>query len=227
MKIFLYLFILLIFIGCNDTPKKQYNGKKLLEQKCSSCHDLNLPPNWEKSKLAPPIMAVTFHVYDLVDKDITTKISSSKEFIINYVLNPDKSKSLCDKDSLKQYGLMPSQKGNVTKEELNAISKYMLEFYTQKHLYKIQKAQEYLKSLKPGNRLALKYKCLSCHKINKKLVGPSFKEISQKKDLNTIKNSIKNGSKGRWKNIKASMPAFNNIPNNELETISKWIKDVK
>jgi cytochrome c len=225
-KYLLFIIVLLILTACNkNNNKKNYSGKQLLKDKCSSCHNLDLPAIWTKSELAPPIMAVTFHVYDLVDKNIATKLISSKKFIIDYVISPNINKSLCDKDSLKQYGLMPSQKENITKEELEAISSYMLSFYTKEHLYKIQKDKDYLNSLKPGHKLAIKYKCLSCHKLNKTLVGPSFKNIALKTSIQDIKNSIKNGSKLKYS--KAIMPPFKNINNNELNIISKWIKDVK
>ncbi len=219
-------FVLLFLYGCNNTSNN-YDGKALLKEKCSACHNLDLPANWKASKLAPPIMAVTFHVYDLVDKDIATKYYSSKKFISNYVLNPSLEKSLCDKNSLKEYGLMPSQKNNVTKEELDAITTYMLNFYTQENLLKIQKQNDYLKSLSKQQKLILKYNCNSCHKIDKKLVGPSFKTISKLRSLEEIKYGIKNGSKNNYKGIKASMPAFKNITEEEIDILSKWIKNIK
>ena len=229
MKLFIYLFLLsLLFTACNDTKKYiSYNGKQLLQEKCASCHNLNLPPAWDKSELAPPMMAVTFHVYDLLTPDITQKISTSKEFIKSYVINPNRNKSLCDKESLKQYGLMPSQKGKVSIDELEAISIYMLEYYTKENLYKIQAAKKYMDSLSMGERLSLKFKCNSCHKTNKKLVGPSFKLIAKTSSINQIKNSIKNGSKNNYKNIKATMPAFKYISKEQLDILSSWIKNVK
>jgi len=229
MKILLMLFILIFLTACNDTKNHtSYNGKKLIKDKCSSCHNLDLPPSWDKSELAPPIMAVTFHVYDLLTPDITKKISTSKEFIKSYVLNPNKDISLCDKNSLKQYGLMPSLKGKVSKDELEAISIYMLEYYTKENLYKIQAAKKYMSSLPKGKQIALKYKCLSCHKENKNLVGPSFKNIANKLSIIQIKQSIKNGSKFKWKEFhNAVMPPFKKINQSEINQLAKWIKNVK
>ena len=227
MKYIIYLLLVFLLSACNENiNNKTYNGKELLKEKCASCHNLDLPASWEKPNLAPPIMAVSFHVYDLVDKNIATKLSSSKTFIIDYVLNPDSKKSLCDKESLKQYGLMPSQKENITKKELEAIATYILKFYTQKNLYKIQEEIKYFNSLKAGHKIAIKYKCLSCHKINKNLVGPSFKNISNNLTIKNIKNSITNGSKSKWKDYhNAVMPSFKDINHSQLEDISKWIKN--
>ena len=229
MKIFLFIYpILLLFTACNDTQTKTYNGKQLLQNKCASCHNLDLPPSWDKTKLAPPMMAVTFHVYDLLTSDITKKLTTSKEFIKDYVINPNKNKSLCDENSLKQYGLMPSLNGKVTLDELDAISTYILDFYTKENLYKIQAAKKYMDSLSKGNKIALRYKCLSCHKQDNNLVGPSFKNISKKLSISDIKQSIKNGTKAKWQGFhNATMPAFKKISNDDLDELSRWIKDVK
>ncbi len=66
---------------------------------------------------------------------------------------------------------------------------------------------------------------MTCHRKNKNIVGPSFKNIAKryKNNINIIKTSIKKGSKAKWKNTKAIMPSFNNISNKDLNQISQWI----
>jgi HD-GYP domain-containing protein (c-di-GMP phosphodiesterase class II) len=45
-------------------------------------------------------------------------------FVTDYALHPSAEKSFCDKESLASYGVMPSQKGNVTEEELEALRRH-------------------------------------------------------------------------------------------------------
>jgi cytochrome c len=105
------------------------NGKTLLEQKCASCHMLQTPGFYQLQKLtAPPMDAVVFHV-KLAKKDT----EAQKAFIVDYVLNPDVSKSVCESNKVAKYGVMPSQKGNVTPQELEKIASFMLEEYPRQH----------------------------------------------------------------------------------------------
>ena len=122
---------------------------------------------------------------------------------------------------------MPSQKGKVTTDELEAIADYMFKHFNQKNLLQAQAIQNRLKKMPIGKRLALQNNCLSCHKIDRKIVGPSFRDIAKryKNNLEQIKNSIKNGSKKRWKSSNgAMMPKFaKKIKDKDIELIAKWI----
>jgi cytochrome c len=224
----LLVFSFLFFSACNDTKSvKKLDGKMLLEQKCASCHNLNLPPVISSDELAPPMMAIAFHVYSFVKpSDESQRETKAIEFVVDYVAEPSLKKSFCDKESLNRYGLMPSQKENVTKEETKAIGEYIFKNYTQENLTKMQQEQNRYNALSAGEKIALKYRCLGCHKPNKKIVGPSFKDISKKftatkKDMIS---SIKNGSKNSWKNSNgAVMPPFEKISKEDLEILSEWI----
>ncbi len=75
--------------------------------------------------------------------------------------------------------------------------------------------------------LARKNACLGCHSINKKVVGPAFRDIAKyykySNDpiiINLLAQKVKNGGKGAWGVV--PMPA-NNINANELNIIIKWI----
>jgi len=54
------------------------------------------------------------------------------EFIKDYVINPTEAKAHCMPQKIKHFGLMPSQKGNVTLEELEVIANWMFENYPKK-----------------------------------------------------------------------------------------------
>ena len=228
-----YIFIISFFIiltGCNDSkPDKHYDGKKLMKNRCSSCHNLNMPPIVSNDELAPPMMAVAFHVRSFVKpSDESQRITKAIEFVKDYVYNPSLKKSFCDKSSLKRYGLMPSQKKNVTQDELDAIANYLFEHYNQENLLRIEKEKREYDALDEGKKIALKNRCLVCHNIKRKIVGPSFQKIAQKSTLQEIKYVIKNGSQNRWKESnRAVMPAFKNMDEKELNELSKWLMKQK
>jgi hypothetical protein len=50
-------------------------------------------------------------------------------FIVDYTLNPTKEKAICVNKKIEKFGLMPSQKKSVTKEELSLIAEYIYDNY--------------------------------------------------------------------------------------------------
>ncbi len=97
----------------------------ILKSKCATCHMLEKPtPDMIPTLKAPPMEAVMYHTKLLMnDKE---KI---KAFIADYVINPAAEKSVCESNKVQQYGVMPSLKGSVSKEELSKISEYLIEHY--------------------------------------------------------------------------------------------------
>ncbi len=94
-------------------------GKSLFLKKCGTCHKLTFPKN-KADMVAPPAPGVMFHMHQRF---------KNKQEILSYmrsfVINPTKKTSL--KKETKRFGLMPSQKGNVTKKELDIITEWMYE----------------------------------------------------------------------------------------------------
>lgn len=221
----LSLVVALIFTACSEQKIEQnFNEKELIKEKCASCHNLDMPPSISETELAPPMMAVAFHVKNFVKpSDESQRISSAINFVVDYVRNPSIKKSFCDKDSLKRYGVMPSQKNNISKDELKAVATYIFDYFTQENLSKIQKEQLKYDALPKGEKIALKNRCLGCHKKDIDTVGPSLKHMA-KIDKQRIKISIINGSKNRWeKSHGAMMPSFKNIEKDNLDILIKWI----
>lgn len=67
--------------------------------------------------------------------------------------------------------------------------------------------------------------CLSCHAVDRVLVGPAYKEIAKKgKSDDELVQSILNGSKGKWGSI--PMPA-NKITEAEAYRLAKYINNLK
>ena len=230
-KIVLATALVFMVAGCDTKQKPKLDGKKLIEQKCSRCHNLDLPPKTYADEKAPPMMAVTFHIRDFIKApNASEKIPKAIAFIKDYVIHPSASKSFCDKQSLKTYGVMPSQKGKVTQDELEAIATYMFEHFTMQNLNDAQNLQNKLNAMPKGERLAMKNNCFSCHKVDKKIVGPAFSTIADKEGntLSVLMHSIKNGSAKKYASSKgAIMPAFKKINDADVKTIAQWILSLK
>jgi cytochrome c len=78
--------------------------------------------------------------------------------------------------------------------------------------------------------LAQKKNCLACHQTDKKLVGPSYKDVAAKyagqKDAATkLAEKIQKGGTGVWGQI--PMPANPQVNADEAKTLATWILTVK
>jgi len=72
--------------------------------------------------------------------------------------------------------------------------------------------------------------CLSCHTLDKKLVGPAYKEVAAKyksrKDAEAyLSKKIREGSTGVWGAI--PMPPNGTVADDEARTLAKYILTVK
>jgi cytochrome c len=216
----------LLFHGCGgNTKKEHFNGGMLLEEKCAVCHNLEMPPDTYENEKAPPMMAVVFHLKDFMKiRNNEDKARVFIPFIQDYVIDPSAEKSYCDKESLKTYGVMPSQKKNVNKEELKAIALYMYDFYDQQKYLKDMQEKAAFDALPKGEQLVRRNGCFNCHDTDKARVGPSFKMIA-KKDAKEIIEVIQNGSQGQWKEFhNMMMPPFKTkFTQEELNILQEWI----
>jgi cytochrome c len=78
--------------------------------------------------------------------------------------------------------------------------------------------------------LAQKYACTACHQVDRKAVGPSFKDIATKYADGSVKADalaarIKAGSTGRWGQI--PMPGQPQVPAQDLDALAAWILSTK
>lgn len=96
-------------------------GEELFNSKCSICHKSSMPQN-KNEMIAPLAKGVMFHLREALKDD-----AKIKEHMADFVLNPTKEKAICK--SVQKFGLMPSQKGAVTKEEVEKIADYMLKTF--------------------------------------------------------------------------------------------------
>ncbi|MCC6474218.1 MAG: c-type cytochrome [Burkholderiales bacterium] len=82
-----------------------------------------------------------------------------------------------------------------------------------------------------ASKLAQTKGCLACHQNDKKLIGPSYKEVNakygkQKDAAAVIAKSIRAGSKGKWGN-QVPMPPNTGVNEAEAQTLAKWILTIK
>jgi cytochrome c len=72
--------------------------------------------------------------------------------------------------------------------------------------------------------LAQKSACMACHAAERKMVGPSYKDIAAKykgMDAAKLAASIKAGGAGKWGPI--PMPAQPNLKEEDAKTLAVWI----
>jgi cytochrome c len=78
--------------------------------------------------------------------------------------------------------------------------------------------------------LAKKHACLACHAIDKKLVGPAYKDVAAKYrgDASAeakLVDKVKKGSQGTWGQV--PMPPNANVPDADVRALVKWILSQK
>ena len=82
-----------------------------------------------------------------------------------------------------------------------------------------------------GNEeLAKKNACTACHSVDKKIVGPAFKEVAAKyrndKTAETkLADKVKKGGMGVWGQV--PMPPNTQVSDADVKTLVKWILSLK
>ncbi len=79
-------------------------------------------------------------------------------------------------------------------------------------------------------QLAQKNACMSCHGVDKKIVGPAFKEVAAKYAGNKaahdmLVEKVKTGSKGVWGPI--PMPPNPQVKPEDADKIITWVLSLK
>lgn len=81
-----------------------------------------------------------------------------------------------------------------------------------------------------SDELAKKHACFACHTVDKKMVGPSYKDVAAKYRADKeapakLAAKVKNGSQGVWGNV--PMPPNAAIPDADVTALVKWILSQK
>jgi cytochrome c len=72
--------------------------------------------------------------------------------------------------------------------------------------------------------LAKSKNCMACHAVDRKLVGPSFKDVASRytqKDVAQLAASIRKGGAGKWGPI--PMPANPHVSDAEAAALATWV----
>jgi len=81
-----------------------------------------------------------------------------------------------------------------------------------------------------SEQLAKKHNCLACHTVDKKMVGPSYKDVAakyrgDKQAAAKLVAKVKSGSQGVWGNV--PMPPNTTVPDADVNALVKWILSQK
>ena len=81
-----------------------------------------------------------------------------------------------------------------------------------------------------SEELAKKHNCLACHTVDKKVVGPSYKEVaakyrSDKTAATKLFEKVKKGGVGAWGQV--PMPPNATVPDADIKALVKWILSQK
>lgn len=79
-------------------------------------------------------------------------------------------------------------------------------------------------------QLAKKHNCLVCHSVDKKVVGPAYKEVAAKyRNDKTAEaklvDKVKKGGVGVWGQV--PMPPNSTVPDADVKALVKWILSLK
>jgi cytochrome c len=78
--------------------------------------------------------------------------------------------------------------------------------------------------------LAQKKNCMACHAVDKKLIGPGYKEVAakyagQKDAADKLAQKIQKGGVGVWGQV--PMPANPQVSDAEAKQLAAWVLSVK
>jgi cytochrome c len=81
-----------------------------------------------------------------------------------------------------------------------------------------------------NEELAKKNACTACHAVDKKLVGPAFKEVANKyrndkKAEAMLVEKVKKGGVGVWGQV--PMPPNTTVSDADVKTLVKWVLSLK
>jgi cytochrome c len=85
-------------------------------------------------------------------------------------------------------------------------------------------------SASASDELAKKHACFACHTVDKKMVGPAYKDVAakyraDKQAATKLAEKVKKGSQGVWGTV--PMPPNAAVPDADVNALVKWILSQK
>jgi len=135
----LWLVVLIGTISLMGAEQK-VDGEKVFDKVCASCHIKMITAEETKKVFktlkAPPMVEVSgqlkknIKIIEDIDDEIHRAVVIA--FIKDYVMYPHLDKSMCQAMALERFDLMPSMKGKLSEDELNAVAEWVYDFYVGK-----------------------------------------------------------------------------------------------
>jgi len=115
------------------------NGHEVFIKHCKMCHIemIAVTEAMKRSKTlqAPPMVEVSTRLKEMIllkEEDEDVKRELILTFMRDYIMNPNMDKSMCHLGALDRFDLMPSQKGIITDEEVQAVTEWIYDYYASK-----------------------------------------------------------------------------------------------
>lgn len=118
------------------------SGEEIYKTKCAYCHEAYIPMSKlmenfteHQNRLlklkAPTLNQLSYRLKQQIgdpkgDEDIHRMEVTA--FISDYINHPDKQKTVCLRDVIQYFPTMPSMKGKISEEEVEAVSEYIYDF---------------------------------------------------------------------------------------------------
>jgi len=204
MKILLAIVLIYGLLCANE-------GKKVFEKKCLSCHkpfiDMStLKVNFlDKNNTllnlkAPTLNQLSYRLKQRIGDPRGDNDMHRMEviaFMSDYVLHPDRDKSVCLDDVMKHFKTMPSLKGKITEDELDEVGEYLYDFdhTIEKEISETYKGfEETLKKAKQEHKIimikAMSETCHYCRKMEIKVLSNKAIQDVLQKDFVSIKIDV-------------------------------------
>lgn len=119
--------------------KELKNPELIFAKKCVVCHNLTKPKDktLRKEIAAPPIKIVMKNLMigiDAIEEPANKQELNTMtiEFIKDYLFVPTRDKAYCEDISFQKFGMMPSMKGFLTKNEAAIVAPWVVEKFAPK-----------------------------------------------------------------------------------------------
>jgi len=135
MKLIITMCLILSYVF--SSPPEEFENEKyqagelVFDNKCSSCHVKSMDiqvlmsnfiehDNKVLNLLAPTGNEISFRLKSQIGSkdDVEFHIEEVTDFVKDYIINPDKAKTVCLEGVVKHFDTMPSMKGKVSEEEM-------------------------------------------------------------------------------------------------------------
>ncbi len=223
-------------------------GEQVYKEKCASCHSTYIPMSKLKENFmeqnnsllnlkAPTLNQLSYRLKHRVgdihgDEDMHRM--EVEAFVGDYLNHPDKQKSICMPEIIKFFDTMPSMKGKITQEEIEAVSNFIYDYDEQmvtKHSVTSQPYSEAIKQAKKEQKIvvieATSKHCHYCQKMDREVLSDEQIIKALSKDFVVVKVDV--SAQKLPLDLKSSMTPtffFVNAEGNLIKTIpGSWGKE--